>query len=122
MNSVYKTMFLSDLKRGTCEGVIFIDQAPVIYSLRIVFFHRQTFVFTKNNRFLNPKRFLSVHWLKVNLCGVTHIVTCEEKCEVFKVRLWVLMRYQTLTHQCIDILLIPKHILDHKLKSRAIHW
>ena len=33
--------------------------------------------------------------------------------QYLKVRLWVLMRGQTLIHLSTDILLIPKHILNH---------
>ena len=36
-----------------------------------------------------------------------------------KVRLWVFMRYQTLTHLCIDISLIPNNILDHNTSSKS---
>ena len=37
----------------------------------------------------------------------------------FKVRLWVMMRDQTLTHLCIDISLIPQHILDHNVSLKS---
>ena len=36
-----------------------------------------------------------------------------------KVRLWVLMRDQSLTHLCIDISLIPQHILDHDISLKS---
>ena len=38
--------------------------------------------------------------------------------ESIKVRLWVLMRDQTLTHLSADISLIPKHILDHNISLK----
>ena len=34
------------------------------------------------------------------------------QCSYYKVRLWVLMRDQSLTHLSTDISLIPKHILN----------
>ena len=38
---------------------------------------------------------------------------------LFKVRLWVLRRDQNLTHLCVDISLIPKHILDHDISLKG---
>ena len=38
---------------------------------------------------------------------------------ILKVRLWVLMRDQSLTHLCIDILLIPLHIVDHDISLKS---
>ena len=40
-------------------------------------------------------------------------------CDMLKVRLWVLMRGQTLTHLCLDISLITKHILDHNISLES---
>ena len=37
-----------------------------------------------------------------------------------KVRLWVLMRDQTLTHLSTDISLIPKHILNHNISLESL--
>ena len=36
-----------------------------------------------------------------------------------KVRLWVSMRDQTLTHLCVDISLIPRHILDQNISLKS---
>ena len=36
-----------------------------------------------------------------------------------KVRLWVLLRDQTLTHLSIDISLIPKYILNHNISLES---
>ena len=48
-------------------------------------------------------------------------VRCPEKQDVrlIKVRLWVLMRDQTLTHLSSDISLIPKPILNHNISLKT---
>ena len=47
------------------------------------------------------------------------ISTLHDIKTLIKFRLWVLMRDQSLTHLCIDISLIPQHILDHKISSKS---
>ena len=57
----------------------------------------------------------------VTLCGVVvdTVVTSDAnptlELNTSKVRLWVLMRDQTLTHLSNDISLIPKHFLNHNV-------
>ena len=41
------------------------------------------------------------------------------QCDILKVRLWVLMRDQTLTHLSADMSLIPGHILDHNISLKS---